>query len=262
MLYNYSTEGGQKMYGLKKIRGALALALMLGLLTTSIGFPVAAAQETTSSVLAGESGLVFGDANGDGAVDSIDYALLKNYVGGTLEVFPYKDAVYTMDVDVDGDINSLDVSALKDFILHRSDSFLADVLVASMPQKVFEYNYTNYAWGTIIEELYIDNEGNVISSGDMIEDTADNPTVTKIPKIELQEKYLDLLKASLGTLTPVTHQWFDAGDCIYSGYISGGTNVLLKLDGDFGQDNLSPYTAPLLDWFKVIIGGYYYVGSF
>jgi hypothetical protein len=60
------------MYKLKKFKGALALSLMLVLLTTIVGFPVAAAQETTSSVLAGEGGLIFGDANGDGIVNVMD----------------------------------------------------------------------------------------------------------------------------------------------------------------------------------------------
>jgi hypothetical protein len=264
MMYNYSIKGDEKMYSLKKFKAALALVLMMVLLTASIGFPVAAAQETISSVLDEESGLIFGDSNGDGAVDSIDYSLLRNYVNGTLEIFPYKDAVYSMDVDADGDIDSQDALAVKDFILQRRYSFPADILVASMPQKVFRYNYTNYAWGTVIEDLSIDNQGNVTASGAITEASDDNPPITKIPKIELQEKYLDLLKASSGTITPKTFQWFDAGDCTYSGYISDGTTkeVLLKLDGDFTQDNLSPYAAPILDWFKGIISGYFYVPRF
>ena len=60
---------------------------------------------------------VIGDFNGDKAVDSIDFAVLKQYLLGMREGFDVKDAMYVGDLNRDSEINAIDLAILKGYLL-------------------------------------------------------------------------------------------------------------------------------------------------
>jgi exopolysaccharide biosynthesis protein len=59
---------------------------------------------------------IYGDVNGDGMVNSIDYALLKQYILGMTD-FTYKYAAQSADVNGDGSIDSMDFAFLRRYLL-------------------------------------------------------------------------------------------------------------------------------------------------
>lgn len=65
---------------------------------------------------------LYGDLNQDGAIDAIDYALMKGYLLGSTEITQPSVA----DLDADGNINALDYSLLKQYLLKIIDKFPAD----------------------------------------------------------------------------------------------------------------------------------------
>ncbi|QNU68671.1 family 43 glycosylhydrolase [Ruminiclostridium herbifermentans] len=60
---------------------------------------------------------IVGDYNGDKAVDSIDFALLKQYLLGMRDSFDVKDVMYVGDLNRDGEINAIDLAILKGYLL-------------------------------------------------------------------------------------------------------------------------------------------------
>lgn len=63
------------------------------------------------------SSVIVGDLNGDGSIDSTDYALLKMYLLGTIEDFPVEDDIIAADLNSDGEINALDFAVFKQYLL-------------------------------------------------------------------------------------------------------------------------------------------------
>jgi Dockerin type I repeat. len=245
------------MYFVKKSKSVLASVIMLVMVMTFGGFS-AAAQETKANISAVGDSLVFGDANGDGLVNSTDYILLNKYVSGGAQTFPYDKAAYTMDVNVDGLIDSKDSDLVKGFLLGDISIFPGDEIIKSMPTVVFKYSYENFAWSHQQAALNIDSEGNISASSTL--PLKPNPEITKIPKIEIQIRYIQLILASKGPYTDLKHTAYDAGKTIYSGAASNTGSyreILLKLSGDYSQDNLSPYAQLLVDWLKGIVRMYF-----
>ncbi len=66
---------------------------------------------------------IYGDLDGDGAVVSTDYALLKRYLLGVIDYLPSKNGTRAADVNRDGSINSTDYSLMKRFLLGIIDKF-------------------------------------------------------------------------------------------------------------------------------------------
>ena len=64
-----------------------------------------------------------GDINGDGAVNSTDYALLKRYLLGSVADLPVNNVLYVADLNGDGSINSTDYALLKRFLLGTISGF-------------------------------------------------------------------------------------------------------------------------------------------
>ncbi|RCX14852.1 arabinoxylan arabinofuranohydrolase [Anaerobacterium chartisolvens] len=58
-----------------------------------------------------------GDLNGDGSVNTTDYALMKMYLLGSIDVFPVENGIKAADLNSDGVINSLDFSIFKQYLL-------------------------------------------------------------------------------------------------------------------------------------------------
>ena len=57
-----------------------------------------------------------GDVNGDGSVNSLDYILVRRYLLGIINEFPYPDGFEAADLNNDGRVNSLDYMLLRDLI--------------------------------------------------------------------------------------------------------------------------------------------------
>lgn len=70
--------------------------------------------------------IVYGDVNGSGNVDSIDFALMKSYLLGRISEFPNPNGIKAGDVNGDGEINSIDVGLMKSFLLGFIGKFPAE----------------------------------------------------------------------------------------------------------------------------------------
>ncbi|WP_081743160.1 expansin EXLX1 family cellulose-binding protein [Acetivibrio clariflavus] len=88
-----------------------------------------------------EGQVTVGDINGDGYVDSIDYANLKMYVLGLIKDFPTAEGSWAADVDGNNSIDSIDCALMKSYLLGiikkfpKSDSLPANTsAVTPTPQ--------------------------------------------------------------------------------------------------------------------------------
>jgi endoglucanase len=70
--------------------------------------------------------VLYGDLNGDKLINSIDLALMKRYVLGTISSFPSANGAKAADVNGDGTINTVDYSLMKRFTLGVISKFPAD----------------------------------------------------------------------------------------------------------------------------------------
>ncbi len=69
------------------------------------------------------SEIIYGDVNGDGKFDSIDYATVKMYLLGMIDGFTYSKGFKAVDVNGDENINSIDVALMKSRILGIINKF-------------------------------------------------------------------------------------------------------------------------------------------
>ncbi|PYG86855.1 lysophospholipase L1-like esterase [Ruminiclostridium sufflavum DSM 19573] len=60
-----------------------------------------------------------GDVNGDGNIDAIDFAMMKQYLLGIISDFPAPECRFAADLDCDGNINSIDFALLKKYLLNN-----------------------------------------------------------------------------------------------------------------------------------------------
>ena len=67
---------------------------------------------------------LIGDVNGDNDVNSIDYALMRSFLLGTIEDFPVEDGMWSADTNGDGEINSIDFGLMRKYILGMIKVFL------------------------------------------------------------------------------------------------------------------------------------------
>ncbi|MFZ5987777.1 MAG: dockerin type I repeat-containing protein [Bacillota bacterium] len=198
--------------------------------------------------------IMFGDTNGDGIVNSTDYILVSRYILGTISSFPYDKGIITADTNADGFVNSTDSSLIKRYVLDIISKFPAEAVVQNMPQKVFEFNYTNHAWAYYNRGWYIDNSGNIYYY-DYAKEPKEEKLIGSISKKELVEKFLYLLKASNNEKYESYHRGFDMGALTYKGYVPGAAvgeekEVVLFVDGDWVEYNTCPFAKSLVDWMK------------
>lgn len=69
---------------------------------------------------------VYGDLDGNGYVDSIDFALLRKYILGMTQGFEYEYSVKAADVNTDNNINSVDFALMRKYLLKFITTFPAE----------------------------------------------------------------------------------------------------------------------------------------
>ena len=94
------------MYSLKNILG-IFLVIMLVVACTFVQTPMTNAESNAAAAI------LYGDANGDGNVDSLDLAALKSYLLGRGTLASMEAA----DTNVDAAVDSIDLANLKKFLL-------------------------------------------------------------------------------------------------------------------------------------------------
>ncbi len=65
----------------------------------------------------------YGDLDGYGGVDALDFALMKQYMLGAIREFPSPDGLKAADVDGSGGIDALDFALIKQYLLKMIDKF-------------------------------------------------------------------------------------------------------------------------------------------
>ncbi len=64
-----------------------------------------------------QASYILGDVDGSGSVDSIDFALLKKYLLGSITAFEYQFGLQAADFNGDGSINAIDFAKLKVYLM-------------------------------------------------------------------------------------------------------------------------------------------------
>jgi len=67
--------------------------------------------------------LQIGDVNGDGSIDSIDFAYMKKFLLKGNVTFPVQDPLWVGDLDDDGYINSIDFALMRKYLLGKIKEF-------------------------------------------------------------------------------------------------------------------------------------------
>jgi len=70
---------------------------------------------------------VYGDLDGSGSVDSVDYSLMKQYLLGSITKFPSENGLTAADVNASGTIDAIDFALMKQYLLGTITKFPADV---------------------------------------------------------------------------------------------------------------------------------------
>ncbi|HEX3029048.1 MAG TPA: carbohydrate-binding protein, partial [Clostridia bacterium] len=72
------------------------------------------------------STIKYGDLDGNGGVDALDFALMKQYMLKLIKEFPSADGLKAADVDGSGGIDALDFALVKQYLLKMIDKFPAE----------------------------------------------------------------------------------------------------------------------------------------
>lgn len=115
----------------KLTAGMLSIVLAAGVLSYSTELPA-----LNNKCFAANQGLI-GDLNGDNVINSVDGALMKRYMLGTITHFQVSDDLWSGDLNGDGSINSIDYSLLKRFILNIINKFPKDDTVITTEDRYF-----------------------------------------------------------------------------------------------------------------------------
>jgi lysophospholipase L1-like esterase len=100
------------------VRKVVCLFIVLGVYLSlcSVCFASDADLNQNVTASAASTGLI-GDVNGDGAIDALDYSLMKQFILGSINDLPVQDDLYAADLEGDASITALDLSLLKQYLL-------------------------------------------------------------------------------------------------------------------------------------------------
>lgn len=133
----------------KYTRGFLIiLCLLLGL----SGFNVLA-YDSVSNIEA-HNGIIYGDVNNDGEIDSTDFALLKRFILSIVRDFPYDGGKIAADLNGDNTIDSTDSVILKRYLLSIIDIFPVESINPATPTPYYTPTPTNFPTPTFNGPIY------------------------------------------------------------------------------------------------------------
>jgi len=72
------------------------------------------------------SSFVYGDVDGNGSVDSLDFAYMRKYLVGSIKEFPGENSMHAADVDGNGSVDSLDFAHMRKYLLGKISKFPAE----------------------------------------------------------------------------------------------------------------------------------------
>ena len=216
-----------------------------------------------------------GDINEDGHINIGDAVSLVLYV------FVW-DNVYIPDevgdVNCDGGINLGDAVYMIRHIFRFGPGPCANC--SGGGQKVFfDVWFANYAWGYQMHGFYIDNDGLVytydhsfapweapdpeaITEDQLLEKIGHNAVITGFIQLAVLEEKIALIPAAAeGPYTERAARCFDFGSIEFLAYQFNADEgvyypVLLKLQGDWAQDNLSEEAVELYEWLTTVAPGW------
>lgn len=93
------------------------LYVNIGAYNFTVNGPLPTPTPTLTPAPTHPSGVEIGDVNGDGSINSIDFAKLRMYLLGMIEIFPNTSVHYASDINRDGSVNSLDFAMLRKYLL-------------------------------------------------------------------------------------------------------------------------------------------------
>ncbi|WP_010243506.1 DUF4982 domain-containing protein [Acetivibrio cellulolyticus] len=109
---------------MKRVFGFLvAFCIILNL---SSNFSYSAKSNQTTS-------LKYGDLNGDGSFNSIDFALMRSFLLGIIPEFPVSNGSVAADVNADEQVNAIDFALMRSFLLGIITEFPADKMPIATP---------------------------------------------------------------------------------------------------------------------------------
>jgi Beta-1,4-xylanase len=71
--------------------------------------------------------VIYGDLDGSGSVDAIDYSLMKQYLLGSITKFPSENGLAAADVNASGSVDALDFALMKQYLIGTITKFPASV---------------------------------------------------------------------------------------------------------------------------------------
>ncbi|OPZ91963.1 MAG: Endoglucanase E precursor [Firmicutes bacterium ADurb.Bin419] len=74
-----------------------------------------------------EPSFVYGDVTGDGKINSIDFATMKQYLLGIIKQFKFEYGIKAADVDGNGVFNSIDFAYMKQYLLRLINDFPVNI---------------------------------------------------------------------------------------------------------------------------------------
>lgn len=95
--------------------GGMGVNMKIKLLFTLILLVLLGSFGNGSFVKAGQ--IIYGDVNGDGNIDAVDFANMKQKLLGVIQEFPVTDGAAAADVNADGSLDSLDMALMKKYLL-------------------------------------------------------------------------------------------------------------------------------------------------
>lgn len=148
-----------------------------------------------------------------------------------------------------------------------------DFAISDKQAILFQFEYTNYAWGYQHSGFIIDNEGNILTYNNPAnwnfpdndffinkEELAENinqcvMTGQKVPETELKKYSGYINNIASSKITALKNTGNDAGSMEYICYqYSEGTGMykgsLIKMEGDFTCENLNFYSRKVASWLK------------
>lgn len=73
--------------------------------------------KVTPTPTATSSDYIYGDVNGDGSANSIDFGVMRMYLLGMIDAFPYENGIKAGDLNNNGDFNSIDFGIMRQYML-------------------------------------------------------------------------------------------------------------------------------------------------